>query len=177
MGLDKTKLRLVCSPLVGFAGNQVMPIGTMQLPVTLGTQPLQSTKMVEFLVVDCPSAYNTILGRVALNKFKVVTSTYHLVIKFLIGDMVGKIRGSQQAARECYVASLKRPTERETLTIDTLEVRDEEELRMGEPVEELLEIGIYENDPKKVVKIGSALSPDDKTRYSDFFKEFRDVFA
>ena len=75
------------------------------------------------------------------------------------------------------MASQKRPTEKETLTIDTLEVRDEEELRMGEPVEELLEIGIYEDDPKKVVKIGSTLSLDDQTRYADFFKEFRDVFA
>ena len=116
----------------------------MQLPITLGTQPLQSTKMVEFLIVDCPSAYNAILGRSALNKFKAVTSMYHLVIKFSVGDMVGEVKGSQQAARECYMASLKRPTEKETLTIDTLEVRDEEELRMGEPVEELLEIRIYE---------------------------------
>ena len=139
-----------------------MPIGAMQLPVTLGTQPLQSTKMVKFLIVDFSSAYNAILGRSTLNKFKAVTSMYHLVIKFPVEDVVGEVRGSQQAARECNMASLKRPTEKETLTIDILEVRDEEELKMGQPVEELLEIGIYEDDPKKVVKIGSTLSLDDQ---------------
>ena len=41
---------------------------------------------------------------------------------------------------------------------------------MGEPVEELLEIGIHENDPKKVVKIGSTLSLNDQVRYADSSK-------
>ncbi|XP_059638751.1 uncharacterized protein LOC132281026 [Cornus florida] len=39
--------------------------------------------MVDFVVVDCPSSYNIILGRTTLNAMKAITSTYHLLMRFL----------------------------------------------------------------------------------------------
>ena len=84
--------------------------------------------MVDFLVVDCSSTYNAILGRGTLNKFRAVTSTYHLILRFPVGDLVGQVKGDQKTARECYVASLKGPKVKQTMMIDTMEVRDEEEL-------------------------------------------------
>ena len=54
----------------------------MTLPVTMGEEGAQLTKMVDFLVVDNPSPYNIILGRTALNKAKAVISTHHLKVKF-----------------------------------------------------------------------------------------------
>ena len=60
-----------------------------------------------FLVVDCLSAYNAILGRPILNSWKAVTSTYHLMIKFLMEYRVEELRGNQVAARECYIAMLE----------------------------------------------------------------------
>uniref|UniRef100_A0A2N9G5W9 Reverse transcriptase RNase H-like domain-containing protein n=1 Tax=Fagus sylvatica TaxID=28930 RepID=A0A2N9G5W9_FAGSY len=59
-----------------------------------------------FLVVNCPSAYNAIIGRPTLNRLRVVTSTYHLLIKFPTEHGIGEVRGDQIAARECYLASL-----------------------------------------------------------------------
>ena len=42
----------------------------------------KTTHMVDFLVVDKPSAYNIILGRPTLNAVKAMVSTYHLAMKF-----------------------------------------------------------------------------------------------
>ena len=40
----------------------MFPIGAITLIVTVGDYPQQITKEVIFLVVDCLSAYNAILG-------------------------------------------------------------------------------------------------------------------
>jgi hypothetical protein len=63
---DREKLQPVTFPLIGFAGDKVHPIGTIDLPVTAGTPPRQAIVMVSFLVVSCPSAYSAILGRTSL---------------------------------------------------------------------------------------------------------------
>ena len=70
------------APLVGFGGTRVFPLGAVTLSVIVGNYPQQITKDVTFLVVNCSSAYNAILGRPILNSWKTVTSTYHLMIKF-----------------------------------------------------------------------------------------------
>ena len=72
----------------------------------VGTYPKTVSKTVDFLVVNCPSAYNTIIGRLTLNRLRVVTSTYHFLIKFPTEHGIGEVRGDQIAARECYLASL-----------------------------------------------------------------------
>ena len=95
------------APLVGFGGTRVHPLRAVTLPVMVRDYPQQITKDVTFLVVDCSSAYNAILGRPTLNSWKVVTSTYHLRIKFPIEYRVGEVRGDQVAARECYIIMLE----------------------------------------------------------------------
>ena len=72
------------APLVGFGGTRVHPLEAVTLLVMVGDYPQQITKDVTFLVVDCSFAYNAILGRLTLNSWKTVTSTYHLMIKFPI---------------------------------------------------------------------------------------------
>ena len=83
MKLGQDQLRLVNSHLVGFGGMKVQPVGTVTLPVVVRAYPQQVTKDVNFLIVDYSSSYNAIIGRPILNSLKVVTSTYHLSIKFL----------------------------------------------------------------------------------------------
>ena len=48
--------------LVGFRGTRVYPLGAVTLSVTVGDYSQQITKVITFLVVDCSSAYNAILG-------------------------------------------------------------------------------------------------------------------
>jgi hypothetical protein len=63
--------------------------------------------MVCFLLVDQLSAYNVIIGRVALKKFGTVTSTPHLKMKFPMDHKVGKVKGDQQMAQQRYNVLLK----------------------------------------------------------------------
>jgi hypothetical protein len=82
MRIDQDRIKPFGSPLVGFGREQVQPIGIISLPMTVGTTPRLSTVMVDFLVVDRPSAYNAIIGRPTLNKLRATTSTYHIMMKF-----------------------------------------------------------------------------------------------
>ena len=107
MRIGKERLIPANAPLVGFGGTRVLPLGVITLSVVVGDYPQQITKDVTFLVINCSSAYNAILGRPTLNSWKAVTSTYHLMIKFPTDYRVGELRGNQVAARECYVAMME----------------------------------------------------------------------
>ena len=53
-------------------------VGTICLPVYAEGV----NQMVKFMVVDCPSAYNAILGRAWICAMKAMLSTYHQVTQF-----------------------------------------------------------------------------------------------
>ncbi|GAV59852.1 LOW QUALITY PROTEIN: hypothetical protein CFOL_v3_03383, partial [Cephalotus follicularis] len=61
------QLKPVKTPLVGFAGETIHPLGSINLSVVAGTAPRQSQVEMTFLVVDTPSPYNAIVGRPGLN--------------------------------------------------------------------------------------------------------------
>ena len=62
MGVMDNQLRPFLKPLMGFGDHCVMPKGVITLPFTLGAKPQITTTMVEFVVIDIPSPYNTLLG-------------------------------------------------------------------------------------------------------------------
>ena len=82
IGIDRAQLIPLNASLVGLGGTRVFPLGAITLSVTVGNYPQQITRDVTFLMVDCSSAYNGILGRPTLNSWKAATSTYYLMIKF-----------------------------------------------------------------------------------------------
>ena len=106
MKLDKKRIKPFTLALVSFTGDRIVPRVIITLTVIARTYPKQVTKEIDFLIVNCPSTYNIILGRPALNRLKAVTSTYHLKVKFPTAHRVGEIRGDQVLARECYQAAL-----------------------------------------------------------------------
>ncbi|GAV60320.1 LOW QUALITY PROTEIN: hypothetical protein CFOL_v3_03851, partial [Cephalotus follicularis] len=57
------QLRPVKTFLVGFVGEMVHPLGSINLSVVVGTAPRQTQVQMTFLVVDTPSPYNAIIGR------------------------------------------------------------------------------------------------------------------
>ena len=85
---------------------KVQPVSTITLPVVVGVYPQQITKEVNFLVMDCSSSYNSIIGRPTLNSWKAVTSTYHFSMKFPTDYEVGQGQGNQLITRKCYLAML-----------------------------------------------------------------------
>ena len=146
-----------------------VPRGIVTLIVIARTYLAQVTKEIDFLIVDCPSTYNIILGRPTLNRLKVVMSTYHLKVKFPIAYGVGKIRGDQVLARECYQATL---ASRETYTW----VINEPEPIL-EPSETPQKVEIVPGDSTKVLKIGIALPTSEKEKMISFLRANQDVFA
>ena len=71
MKMDQKKIRPFTSPLVSFTGDKIILRGIVTLTVTTGTYLAQVTKEIDFLIIDCPSTYNVILGRPALNRLRV----------------------------------------------------------------------------------------------------------
>ena len=93
MGIGREKLELASTHLRGFSVEKVLPLGSIQLVLTLGDTPCQATTAVRFLIVDAPSAYNMLLGRPSLNPIRAIPSTYHMMIKFPTASGVGMVRG------------------------------------------------------------------------------------
>ena len=91
MGIGKEKLELVNTYLRGFSRERVLPLGSIQLVLTLGDPPCKATTTVRFLIVDAPSAYNMLLGRPSLNTIRAIPSAYHMIIKFPTANEVGMV--------------------------------------------------------------------------------------
>lgn len=90
-------------PGKGFIGNIVQLIGTITLSILARTTLHIASTMTNFIVVKSHSSYNTILGRPTINNLKMITSTYQFKMKFLTTMAVGKVRGKQVLAWECYI--------------------------------------------------------------------------
>ena len=170
MKLDKDKLQPMDALLVGFIGDKVCPVGIITLPITVGTYPKTVSKTVDFLIVNCPSAYNVTIGRLTLNRLRAVTSTYHFLIKFPTEHGIGEVRGDQIAVRECYLASLGSEGQNHTMTI-------EERKTLVKPSEELDTIGLKDGHPEQTTKIKTSLPTQIKESLIQFLKSNKEVFV
>ena len=95
MSIGRERLEPVNTHLRGFSGEKVLPLGSIQLVLTLGEPPCQETTTARFLIVDAPSAYNMLLGRPSLNAIKAIPSAYHMMIKFPTVSGVEMVQGDQ----------------------------------------------------------------------------------
>ena len=105
-----------------------------------------------------------------MNSWKVVTSTYYLLIKFPTEYRVGEVQGDQLAARECYLAMLAIDEQTQTMNI-------EEKRIVAEPTEALEDISLDEDDLGKSTRIWADLEEKIKKDLICFLRENIDVFA
>ncbi|XP_015965562.1 uncharacterized protein LOC107489321 [Arachis duranensis] len=186
MKLSTNILQPYSGDLVGFSGERVPVLGSAWLQTTLGEQPLSRTQDIQYLVVDCFSPYNVILGRPFLDKFAAIVSTYHLCVKFPVQDnRVATIHGDLQEARQCYNISLK-PLRRNTETrinsiqseqpiMTELDPRaDFQERPM--PNEELQKVALTD-DPSKFTFIGTSMDDEARIKITNFLRANTDLFA
>ena len=154
MNLPTKLLQKSPIPLTSFEGNQVKVEGEITLFITLGMEPCKKTFPLNFVVVRTPSAYNAIFGRSAMNKFRVVPSTYHFMIKFLTRNGIDILRGDLRLAKQCLLIQDRQSDDH--FTLEQLDPREEIE-GCGEPVEQTISIPLREDDPTKVIQIRSLL--------------------
>ncbi|XP_058111723.1 uncharacterized protein LOC131255046 [Magnolia sinica] len=94
IGIDRSCLRPMKTPLHGFAGDKV---------------------------VNVPLVHNVILSRPSLDAMRAVVSTYHLMMKFPIEGGVKYLRGDQREAQRCYVKDIRKGSVKQALTINVLD--------------------------------------------------------
>ena len=174
MEIGREKLEPVNAYLRGFSRERVLPLGSIQLVLTLGDPSCEATTTVRFLTVDAPSAYNMLLGRPSLNVIGAFPSIYHMVIKFPIANGVGMVRGNQRIARECYSASMKQNTI-DNIYMDELDMQDEVSTRPT-PSKELEPVQLG-NQPEHLVYIGSKLAEGIRSPLIHFLEKNMEVFA
>ena len=102
MGLKVSDLKPLPNLIYGFTKDSIIPLGVISLPITVEEYLRQSCVMTNFLVIDQPSVFNSILGRPSLRELRAITSIHHLLIKFPTPYRVGVVKGDQQEARQCY---------------------------------------------------------------------------
>ena len=149
---------------------KVRPVGTITLPIVVGTYPQQIAKEVNFLVVDCSSSYIANIGRTTLNSWKAVTSIYHLSVKFPTDYGIGQVQGDQLAARECYLAMLAMDEHVQIMSIEERRV-------VTEPTEVLEGIPLEEDNPEKFTRIATSMEEKMKQDFVQFLRKSIDVFV
>ena len=178
MGIGREKIEPVNVCLRGFSGERVLPLGSIQLVLTLGDSPCQATTMVRFLIVDAPSAYEVSHeishSRPSLNAIRAIPSAYHMVIKFPTVNGVGMVRGNQRIARECYSASMNQNTV-DNIYMDELDMREEVTTRPA-PSEELESIQLSDQ-LEHLVYIRSKLAEDIRSPLIRFPEQNMEVFT
>ncbi|XP_019429591.1 PREDICTED: uncharacterized protein LOC109337139, partial [Lupinus angustifolius] len=141
--------------LVGFSGQGITPRGYVEIWLTFGDHPMSRTVQTKFLVVQCNSAYNNIIGRPTLNRLGAIVSTPHLYMKFLsISLQVCTVKGDQHSARSCYQMSLRPHFNKQHVPPS----KRPQSMHM-------------------VVYLGSSLPPNRRSRLETSLKAKRDLFA
>ncbi|GAV82034.1 hypothetical protein CFOL_v3_25487 [Cephalotus follicularis] len=171
------QLKPVKTPLVSFAGEMVHPMGSIDLSVVAGTAPRQTQVQMTFLVVDTPSPYNAIIGRPGLNLMGAIVSTRHLLMKFPTMFGVGKARGDQQVARQCYKTVVRDHGKDKVLPIANVELKGDVEPERPQPVEDVVQVPLEEGNSERVFQVGSQLGEVENGELITFLKNNRDVFV
>ncbi|XP_020424437.1 uncharacterized protein LOC109950302 [Prunus persica] len=179
------------TPLVSFSGDVVQPIGSIHLPISIRTAPQRATITTSH-IVDCPTAYNVILGRPALVQMRVFISTHMLLLKFPTPNGTGKVRGDQLGARSCYASTVKStncqhrsealvvtkaPAPPQAGTERPEDLREESVTQQAKPVEDLELVTLHDDIPDRQVQIGTSLSQELHSDLIAFLCLNSEVFA
>ncbi|XP_052114525.1 uncharacterized protein LOC127745613 [Arachis duranensis] len=188
MKLSDNLLQSSTGDLVGFSGERVPILGTVWLQTTLGEHPLSKTQDIQYLVVDCFSPYNLILGRPFLNKFGAIVSTVHLCVKFHVQDnIIATVHSDHREARHCYNTSLKLPNRQNRAQVNAIlkqpdspplaELDPRAELQdRPMPNEDLIKVSLTD-DKTKFTFVGSTVQGADKEKLIQFLRQNADLFA
>ncbi|GJX80807.1 reverse transcriptase domain-containing protein [Tanacetum coccineum] len=157
----KNQLVPTTTPLIGFSGEIIWPIGQIQLLVTIGDKEHSTLARMNFVVVRSPSPYNGIIGRPGVGKLQAVPSTAHGMLKIPVEQGVITLKSNRLVPLECAMVS-----------------GPEKTLSITKPiVEERIKVAINPEYPEETVMIGSTLTEEGRNRLYSLLQRNLDVFA
>ncbi|GJT18850.1 reverse transcriptase domain-containing protein [Tanacetum coccineum] len=157
----KRQLIPATTPLIGFNGEIIWPIGQIQLLVTIGDEKHSASALMNFVVVRSPSPYNRIIGRPWVRKLQAVPSTVHEMLKIHVEGGVITLKSCRLVPLECAIISGTEktlPTNKST-------------------VEERIKVAINPEYLEQTIMIGSTLTEEGRNKLCSLLQQNLDVFA
>ncbi|GJX57042.1 reverse transcriptase domain-containing protein [Tanacetum coccineum] len=93
------------TPLVGFSGEIIWPLGQISLLMKIGDKEHSKFAWMNFMVVRSPSPYNGIIGRLVVRRIQAVPSTAHGMLKFPVTGGTVTLQSSRIISLECTMVS------------------------------------------------------------------------
>nr|GEV44527.1 reverse transcriptase domain-containing protein [Tanacetum cinerariifolium] len=138
----KNRLIPANTPLVGFSGEIIWPLGQISLLVKIGDEEHSTSAWMNFIVVRSLSPYNGIIGRPGVRKIRAIPSTAHGMLKFPMAGGIVTLRRRRIIPLECSMVSepeVPRPV-------------------INQVTEEKIQVAIHPEYPKQTIAIGSTLT-------------------
>ncbi|XP_059639061.1 uncharacterized protein LOC132281367 [Cornus florida] len=167
--IPSSSIRPTSSPLMGFNGTRVDPLGVIDLSITTAKMTLKEN----FVLTEIHHSYNLIMGRGWIHRMRGVPSL-HQVMRCLSldGKEVINLWGDQVAANECYMLTLV-----EAKRVSTQQQPEEEE-EIAKPTKETLEaVEVILGDPQKVTYLGSSSTSEENEALIEVIQSNTDAFT
>ncbi|CAL8993373.1 unnamed protein product, partial [Prunus brigantina] len=176
LGLGHQSLNMEITPLLSFSGDVVEPIGSIQLPLAIGSGQRRAFIYTHFLVVSCPTAYNAIIGRPALTRMKAILSPHMLLLKFPTQSGIAANQTPMQGTPETLAVTHPNLPNGRGGTDPPDDPRDDNATPQAQPAEELETISLSDVQDRQV-RIGTSLSPSLRSEFISFLRANSEVFA
>ncbi|GKC75866.1 reverse transcriptase domain-containing protein [Tanacetum coccineum] len=144
----KKQLMPATTPLIGFSGQIIWPIGQIQLLVKIGDEEHSASAWMNFVVVRSPFPYNRIIGRPGVRKLQAIPSMAHGMLKFPVKGGVITLKSNRLVPLECVMVSGPERTPPATKPI----------------MEERVKVAINPDYPEQTVMIGSTLTEEGRNK-------------
>nr|GEW12861.1 reverse transcriptase domain-containing protein [Tanacetum cinerariifolium] len=166
-GWDESKFRLEIknqlipanTPLVGFSGEIIWPLGQISLLVNIGDEEHSTSAWINFMVVRSPSPYNGIIGRLGVRKIRAIPSTAHKMLKFPVAGGIVTLRSIRIIPLECSMVSepgVSRPV-------------------INQVTKEKIQVAIHPEYLEKPIAIGSTLTEEGRKGLCGLLRRYLDV--
>ncbi|GJR80493.1 reverse transcriptase domain-containing protein [Tanacetum coccineum] len=157
----KNQMVPATTPLVGFSGEIIWPLGQISLLVKIGDEEHSTSAWMNFMIVRSPSPYNGIIGRPGVRRIQAVPSTAHGMLKFLVTGGTVTLRSSRIIPLECIMVSgpgVPHPV-------------------INQVTEEKIKVAIHPEYPEQTIAIGSTLTEEGRKELCDLLRRNLDIFS
>nr|GEW33353.1 reverse transcriptase domain-containing protein [Tanacetum cinerariifolium] len=157
----KNQLIPTNTPLVGFSGELIWPLGQISFLVKIGDEEHSTSAWMNFMVVRSPYPYNGIIGRPGVRKFRAIPSTAHGMIKFPVAGGIVTLRSSRIIPLECSIVS--EPGVPRSV--------------INQVTEEKIQVAIHPEYLEQTIAIGSTLTDEGRKELCRLLRRHLNVFT